>query len=45
MDTRKDTTRLGDKLEDNEDGIKKLSKFLESIYKKKSMAGAWDKYS
>ena len=38
------TTQLGEELVDNEDGIEKLLTFLEGIYKKDSMADAWEKY-
>ena len=38
------TTQLGEELVDNEDGIEKLLAFLEGIYKKDSMADAWEKY-
>ena len=39
------STQLGDKLVDNDKGIDVLLEFLEEIYKKDSMADAWDKYS
>ena len=38
------TTQLGEELVDNEDGIEQLLTFLEGIYKKDSMADAWEKY-
>ena len=38
------TTQLGDTLEENEEGIDLLLKFLAKIYEKDSMADAWDKY-
>ena len=38
------TTQLGEELVDNEDGIEELLSFLEGIYKKDSMADAWEKY-
>ena len=37
-------TQLGDKLVNNEDGIKDLLTFLDGIYNKDEMADAWDKY-
>ena len=37
------TTQLGEKLENNKDGIKELIKFLDTIYTKDDMADAWDK--
>ena len=39
------TTQMGDKLIDNEKGIDLLIEFLEGIYKKDSMADAWEKYT
>ena len=38
------TTQIGDKLEDNDEGINRLLEFLANIYEKDSMADAWDKY-
>ena len=38
-------TQLGDKLQDNENGIKELIDFLDKIYNKDDMADAWDKFS
>ena len=38
------TTQLGEEVVDNEDGIEELLSFLEGIYKKDSMADAWEKY-
>ena len=38
-------TQLGDKLQDNENGIKELLDFLDKIYTKDDMADAWDKFS
>ena len=37
-------TQIGDKLKDNENGIKVLLEFLDGIYKKEEMADAWDRY-
>ena len=42
--SRKNNNKLGEELVDNEDGIEKLLTFLEGIYKKDSMADAWEKY-
>ena len=39
------TTQMGDKLIENEKGIDLLIEFLEGIYKKDSMADAWEKYT
>ena len=38
-------TQLGDKLQDNADGIKELIKFLDEVYEKNSFADAWDKFN
>ena len=38
-------TQLGDKLQDNDDGIRDLLTFLDTIYTKDDMADAWDKFS
>ena len=38
-------TQIGDSLEESEEGLEILLKFLEGIYKKDSMADAWMKYS
>ena len=38
-------TQLGSKLKGNEDGIKELIDFLDTIYSKDDMADAWDKFS
>ena len=37
-------TQIGDKLEDNEEGIKELINFLDTIYTKDHMADAWEKF-
>ena len=37
-------TQIGDKLEENEDGITELLKFLDEIYTKDDMADAWDRF-
>ena len=36
-------TQIGDKITDNEDGIKELLAFLDNIYDKDEMADVWDK--
>ena len=38
------STQIGDKLEDNENGITELIKFLDTIYTKDHMADAWEKF-
>ena len=37
-------TQIGSKLEDNEDGIAELIKFLDGIYTKDDMADAWERF-
>ena len=37
-------TQIGDKLTDNDDGIKELISFLDNIYDKDEMADVWDKF-
>ena len=37
-------TQIGEKLEDNENGIAELIKFLDGIYTKDDMAEAWEKF-
>ena len=37
-------TQIGDKLIDNEQGLKELITFLDGIYTKDTMADAWDKF-
>ena len=37
-------TQIGEKLQDNADGIKELLAFLDKIYTKDDMADAWDKF-
>ena len=39
------TTQLGDTLQNNEDGIKELLIFMDSIFLEDDMADAWDKFS
>ena len=37
-------TKIGDELIGNDDGIKKLIEFLDTIYAKDDMVDVWDKY-
>ena len=44
LKNEKIVTQIGEKLKDNENGIKDLLKFLDDIYKKDDMATAWGRY-